>query len=159
MQGYLQVNLYFREVFIMLQFKKCYFHVVLGGMILFSLLFSACANSPSGNVSDSAGTVLNQNVKVLCNEGYSENDIHNLMDILERLNQPVALGTEGIIESGTFIQNYNQSSSENYSEEYLWFRTSAGEKYYAFIQKNSSMIYFVCKGELTDGDYIYRTYQ
>ena len=122
-------------------------------------MFSACSNSRERNVDESVGAVVKGNIETLRSEGYSEEAINRLMDILKQLNQPVALGTEKITEAGTYIQQYNQIGTENYSEEYLWFLTDEGGKYYVYIQKKPLIIYFVCKGELDSGDYIYRAYQ
>ena len=141
----------------MYKFVKCCFGVLLAGMVIVPLLFSACTSSRSKDANEFGMSVVKQNIETLCSEGYSEEEINRLMDILAQLNQPVALGTEKITETGTYIKKWDDA--ENYSEEYLWFLTNAEEKYYVYIQRNSQIIYFVCKGELDSGEYIYRTYQ
>ena len=136
-----------------LNYRRPAFWIILIAVVI-CIAIVVCFMTDPLSIDSTARDIVQDNIQALCSEGYPEEGIIYLMDILERLQEPAALGTDRIVETGTYVQHFEQS---NYTEEYLWFRTGSGQKYYAYLQKSSSIIFFVCKGELEDGAYIYKT--
>ena len=140
--------------------KHCNLFLI-GGVIVLALSLIGC-NSITDNrkqMSSSPEEVIRQNIEIMRRENYSEQNITMLIEALRQCEDPVGLGKEQVIKTGTVIQDFHLPGAGNYSEEYLWFITDAGNEYYAFVDKESSAVRFVCKGDLEDREYIWRSYQ
>lgn len=140
---------------------KHYSFLLLGGVIVLALFLAGCnSNTDNRNqMSSSPKEVLRQNIEILSKENYSMQNITALMEVLRQCEEPVGLGKERVKKTDKRTQEFHQPGVGNYSEEYLWFVTDAGNEYYAFLDKESSAVRFVCKGDLEDGEYIWRSYQ
>ena len=144
----------------MRRIKKYFNAAFLAGITLIMIFFAGCSPKTSDNVAFGDGeTIKRQSIAMLSKQGYSEDNITHLFQLLEQLNEPVGLGLEQVVEKGTYIETYDLPGINSYQEEYLWFKTDTGQLYYSYIDKEYSVVLFICKGNLSDGAYIWKTYQ